>query len=57
MDDDSITCIGFDASKAKLAVAIAESGRTGEVRYFGEIEATPQACPANQGHLIRSVDE
>jgi transposase len=43
MDDDSITYVGFDASKAKHAIAIAESGRTGEVRYFGEIEATPAA--------------
>ena len=43
MDDDSITYVGFDVSKAKHAVAIAESGRTGEVRYFGEIETTPAA--------------
>jgi hypothetical protein len=35
--------VGFDVSKAKHAVGIAESGRTGEVRYFGEIEATPAA--------------
>jgi hypothetical protein len=30
-------------SKAKHAAAIAESDRIGEVRYFGEIEATPAA--------------
>jgi transposase len=29
--------------KAKHAIAIAESGRDGEVRNFGEIEATPAA--------------
>jgi hypothetical protein len=28
-------------AKAKHAVAIAEEGRTGEVRYFGEIGAEP----------------
>ena len=33
----------FDLSKAKHAAAIAESDRIGEVRYFGEIEATPAA--------------
>ena len=29
--------------KAKHAIAIAEGGRSGEVRYFGEIEAIPAA--------------
>ena len=43
MEEDSTVYVGFDVSKAKHAVAIAESGRTGEVRYFGEIEATPAA--------------
>jgi transposase len=43
MGEDSTVYVGFDVSKAKHAVAIAESGRTGEVRYFGEIEATPAA--------------
>lgn len=43
MDKDSTVYVGFDMSKARHAVAIAESGRTGEVRYFGEIEATPAA--------------
>jgi hypothetical protein len=41
--EDSTVYVGFDVSKAKHAVAIAESGRTGEVRYFGEIDATPAA--------------
>ena len=43
MDDDSTVFVGFDVSKAKHAVAIAEPGRTGEVRYFGEIETSPAA--------------
>jgi transposase len=43
MVEDSVVYIGVDVSKAKHAIAIAESGRSGEVRYFGEIEATPVA--------------
>jgi transposase len=35
--------IGLDTSKAKNAVAIAEEGRDGEVRYLGEFENTAQA--------------
>ena len=35
--------IGLDTSKAKNAVAIAEDGRGGEVRYLGEFENTAPA--------------
>jgi transposase len=35
--------VGLDVAKAKNAVAIAEGGRNGEVRYLGEIENTPEA--------------
>jgi transposase len=35
--------IGFDTSKLRNAVAIAEGGRTGEVRFFGEIDNTEAA--------------
>jgi transposase len=35
--------IGLDTSKAKNALAIAEDGRGGEVRYLGEFENTAQA--------------
>ena len=37
MDDHSAVFIGIDASKLKNAVATAEGGRDGEVRFFGEI--------------------
>lgn len=40
MKEDTVFYVGVDVSKAKHAVAIAESGRDAEVRYFGEIEAT-----------------
>ena len=40
---DGVFYVGVDVSKAKHAVAIAEGGSNGEVRYFGEIEARPAA--------------
>ena len=43
MNEDSVVYVGVDVAKAKHAVAIAESGRSGEVRYVGEIETTPAA--------------
>ena len=43
MDYQSVAYIGFDTSKTKHAVAVAEGGREGEVRYLGEIEAAPAA--------------
>lgn len=43
MAEDKVFSVGVDVSKAKHAIAIAEGGREGEVRYFGEIEATPAA--------------
>jgi len=41
MGNYSGTFVSFDVSKTKHAVAIAESGRAGEVRFVGEIENTP----------------
>jgi hypothetical protein len=35
--------IGLDVHKETIAVAIAETGRTGEVRLYGEIANTPDA--------------
>jgi transposase len=35
--------VAFDTSKLRNAVAVAEAGRTGEVRYLGEIDNTPLA--------------
>ena len=43
MDHHSVAYVGFDTSKTKHAVAVAEGGREGEVRYLGEIEAAPAA--------------
>src|SRR6201994_4340099 len=33
--------VAFDVSKKKHAVAIAEGGRTGEVRFLGDVENSP----------------
>lgn len=43
MRDDSEVFVAFDTSKLRNAVAIAEAGRTGELRFLGEIENTEAA--------------
>ena len=43
MGHHSEAFIGIDTSKLRNAVAIAEGGRDGEVRYLGEIDATEAA--------------
>lgn len=40
MEEASIF-IGLDVAKVKHAVAIAEEGRSGDVRFLGEINADP----------------
>lgn len=41
MNDHSEAFVGLDTSKLRNAVAIAEGGRDGEVRFYGEIDNTP----------------
>jgi transposase len=41
--DDSEAFVAFDTSKLRNAVAIAEAGRSGAVRFLGEIDNTPAA--------------
>lgn len=43
MTDHSEVYVAFDTSKRRNAVAIAEAGRGGEVRFLGEIENTEAA--------------
>lgn len=43
MADSSEVFVGIDTSKLRNAVAVAEGGRTGELRYFGEIDNTEVA--------------
>jgi transposase len=39
---DSITYVGLDVHKATVCVALAESGRSGEVRQVGVFENCPE---------------
>jgi transposase len=43
MADHSEVFVGIDTSKLRNAVAVAEGGRNGEVRYLGEIDTTDAA--------------
>jgi hypothetical protein len=43
VNNHSEAFVAFDTSKLRNAVAIAEGGRHGEVRFFGEIENTEAA--------------
>ena len=41
MDEDRTVCVGLDTHKAKIAVAVAEPGRLGEVRFQGDVIGDP----------------
>ena len=43
MNDHSEAYVAFDTSKLRNAVALAEVGRSGEVRFLGEFDNTPAA--------------
>jgi transposase len=43
--------VGVDTAKKKHAVAIADSGRDGEIRYLGEIDSSP----ATVARVIRKL--
>jgi transposase len=45
--------VGIDAAKARNAVAIAEGGQNGEIRYLGEFDSTPDAV----AKLMRKLSE
>jgi transposase len=51
MGNHSEAFVAFDTSKLRNAVAIADGGRTGEVRFFGEIENTGAATAKLVGKL------
>jgi len=41
MAEDKEAFIGIDVAKLRHAVAIADAGRDGEVRFYGEADASP----------------
>ena len=43
MEQHSEVFVGVDAAKLRHAVAVAEDGRQGEVRYIGEVGADPES--------------
>jgi adenosine/AMP kinase len=49
--EHSVAYVGLDTSKLHNAVAIAEAGRDGEVRYLGEIDNTTEAT----ARLVRKL--
>src|SRR6202045_2044116 len=51
MSNLSEAFVGLDTSKLRNAVAIGEGGRTGEIRFLGEIDNTPTAI----GKLVKKL--
>ena len=51
MEDYRTAFVGIDVAKARNAIAIAEDGRGGEVRYFGEVEAALD----NMRRIVRRI--
>ena len=51
MEDHNVAYVALDTSKLHNAVAIARSGRDGEVRYLGEFDN----APAVTGKLVRKL--
>ena len=51
MQDYREAFIGIDVAKARNAVAVAEAGRDGDVRYFGEVDASPE----NMRRVIKRI--
>jgi transposase len=45
--------VGLDVSKLKISVAVAEAGRGGEVRFYGDISASPQVVAAMMRKLVK----
>ena len=43
--------VGIDVTKLRNAIAIADAGREGEVRFFGEVDASDESM----GRVIRRV--
>jgi len=53
MEEISALYIGLDVSKLKISVALADDGRNGEVRFFGDIDARPATIAAVAAKLAK----
>lgn len=53
MGEYSELFVGLDASKLKLSVAVAEAGRSGEVRFYGDISASPEVVATMMRKLAK----
>lgn len=56
MREHSEAFVAFDVAKMKHAVAVAEGGRGGEVRFLGEIENRPRAIERTIKKLAKRYD-
>lgn len=56
MGEHSEAFVAFDVAKMKHAVAVAEGGRGGEVRFLGEIENRPAAIERTIKKLAKRYD-
>ena len=57
MDHHREAFVGIDTSKLKNAVAVAEAGRDGEVRYLGEFDNTEAATRKLVARLAAKYDK
>ena len=56
MAEDKEAFIGIDVAKLRNAVAIADAGRDGEVRFFGEVDASPEGMRRLAARLAAKYD-
>ena len=56
MSKHKLAFVAFDSAKEKHAVAIADDGRDGEVRYLGEIDNSPDAVRNLVAKLCRQYE-
>jgi hypothetical protein len=50
---NSVKFVGLDLHKETISIAIADNGRTGEVRYFGTIDNTPKELRSDKKRSSR----
>lgn len=55
MSDYREAFVGIDVAKLRNAIAIADAGREGEVRFFGEVNASDESM--RRGNVRNSVRE